>query len=1171
MSERDLLALVLDEALKLAAPAVEAGRSAHDLRRAFAGAGWDLDAVAGLDVGLLGDAVGEVVSVLEGLIALTDGRPLDFAAIAGLLGDVADAMQAVDALAETLGEPLELSDDDVGALAVDILDFLVVTYLQRHHPLVLQVLVMLALADPPDLAGPARLEARPGRIPTRRPRLALHRLPDLLSDPVAVLRERWLPADAQGRRGLESQEAADLLADRLFPQLAILGRALGARAVYGTPMAAEGAFGVFASARMAHALTVLGTVPLPIGPGDSAPLADEAALGAALEVGATVLLSGRAGGDGMGVVVLPHGEAHVDVALSRWHLSLELGTATTPGEPPLGFAFDGSGVSLLPGASPGFRAALGVRRISEPGRPAVVLGSESTRLQIGGVAAEVGGRFGADGVSPWVEADLLDARIVVVPGDGDTFLRAVLPPEGLQVPFELGARWATGEGLTFRGGASLEVALPVGVDLGFLKIPVVNLSLGISEEGLALGLAATADLTLGPIAASIERMGVALELGPERPGAAMVGPVGVRLRFLPPKGIGMGVDAGPVSGGGYIFLDPDAGEYAGLLHLEIGPVSATAVGLLQTRLPGGVDGFSLVTLISAGFPPIQLGYGFTLNGLGGLLGINRAVDLDALRDGVRSGALGSLLFPEDPVPRARQIIADVGAIFPPAEGQFVIGPMVKLGWGTPTLISATLAVVIQFPTFVVAILGRIQVALPEEGESAVLLLRIDVVGIVDPGRGEVSVDGSLTGSRVAAFAIEGDFAMRLRVGPDPVFALSVGGFHPRFTPPPGFPALRRLAIALSAGDNPVLRLEAYTAITPATLQFGARAYLYAAVDLGLVGFFELEAELGFDVLVRFAPFGFEASLGAHVAIRRNGAVFAGVDLRATLTGPSPWEVTGRATVKVAFVEATVRVHHRIGGEAPQPPPPAVPLADLARTALGDPGNWRAVLPAHDPGVGVREAAPGEQRLLVHPLGALEVRQTVAPLDIALERAGEGRIEGPTTLRLDGVTTGAGAALPTTPTSDMFAPGQFFAMTEAERLTRPAFESFRSGAVVGVDHIETGAAVGFAPGFEDIVIDAPDAPAVRVQRAPLSALTMYHSLAATPAARGRQAALARFDGPPLGVGVREARWQVSVAADAATVAPTAPSVATFATAAEARIAGGGAGAIITPADAGRDAP
>jgi hypothetical protein len=624
----------------------------------------------------------------------------------------------------------------------------------------------------------------------------------------------------------------------------------------------------------------------------------------------------------------------------------------------------------------------------------------------------------------------------------------------------------------------------------------------------------------------------------------------------------MSLDAGPVAGGGYIFLDPDAGEYAGILHLEIGPVSVTAIGLLQTKLPGGADGFSLVVIISAEFGPIQLSYGFTLNGLGGLFGINRAMNVDELRDRVRSGAAGSLLFPTDPIPRARQIIADVGAIFPPAQGQFVVGPMIKIGWGSPSLITATLAVVIQFPTIVIAIIGRLQIALPEPGEEAIIDLHVDFVGVIDPGRGEVSIDGTLTGSKVAVFPIDGSFALRLRFGRDPLFALSAGGFHPKFPLPAGVPALKRLSISLATGDNPRLRLEAYQALTPATLQFGARAQLYFSFDLGMIGFFELDAQFAFDVLIQFSPFGLEAGLHLQVMIRRNGSPFAGVELNGSLKGPAPWDLDGSAKIKVAFIEHSVHVHKTIGEPADLLTPPEVEISTVIRGAFGEVTSWRTVLPALDAGVRVGAVQVSENELIAHPLGELEVRQNRAPLGVTLEKIGEATVTGPALVDIEHVRLGQQAIPRADVTKDQFAPGQFFRMPDEQKLTGPAFEPMASGRRAGVANVAHYGAIAFEPTYEDKVVDAPDAPARLVRTAPLSGLVLTHAMAAGPAAAGVAARRGRFAGPDMGVTVQEPEWAV-VAADETATTLAGNVTAVYDTAAQARAASRGEPAIVVP--------
>ena len=83
----------------------------------------------------------------------------------------------------------------------------------------------------------------------------------------------------------------------------------------------------------------------------------------------------------------------------------------------------------------------------------------------------------------------------------------------------------------------------------------------------------------------------------------------------------------------------------------------SAVGLLTTRLPDGRQGYSLLISIAAsGFTPIQLGLGFTLNGMGGLLGLNRSAGVEALRAGLKNKTLDAVLFPADPLAQLPHLV-----------------------------------------------------------------------------------------------------------------------------------------------------------------------------------------------------------------------------------------------------------------------------------------------------------------------------------------------------------------------------------------------------------------------------------------------------------------------------------------------------------------------------------
>ena len=290
------------------------------------------------------------------------------------------------------------------------------------------------------------------------------------------------------------------------------------------------------------------------------------------------------------------------------------------------------------------------------------------------------------------------------------------------------------------------------------------MSVGIEGQRFPTALAVDVKAALGPLQAVVEQIGLAvdLELRDDRSGNA--GLLDIALGFKPPRGAGLSIDTGLVRGGGFLAYDPVKGEYAGVAELSIaGIVTVKAIGIITTRLPDGSEGFSLLIIISGEFTPIQLGFGFTLNGVGGLLGVNRAVRLDVLRDGVRTGAVNNVLFPADVIANAPRIISDLRAIFPPQERTFVVGPMARFGWGTPALVTLTIGVIVEIPPGNIAILGVLKVALPHE-EVALIRLQVNFVGTLDFEQKLLAFDASLFDSHIVLVPLAGDMAVRLSWG-----------------------------------------------------------------------------------------------------------------------------------------------------------------------------------------------------------------------------------------------------------------------------------------------------------------------------------------------------------------------------------------------------------------------
>ncbi|MEU6578245.1 DUF6603 domain-containing protein [Streptomyces sp. NPDC046805] len=1105
---------LVTEILRLIAPLTEAVANPHQLAALLARTGWNPAAAGERGAGEVAAWLETAASAVGGLEELVAHPPQDLEGL-GLLLDVVG--NAVDLVREV---PPALGAFDAAAFAEDVVHFLVTDWLLRHHQVLYHVLVLLGVVVLPEEAGPqspvVNQDGEPVRTDVARARLRPQRLVELVTDPVASLRADYLP------RGLVDEAAADALAATLLPRLGGLLHELGVRIVAGLGDTTGSGLDE-ASVALGRRMLTLG-IPVRLAPGIGG------------EIGATLGISSPGSG-GLGVVVVPRGAAAVDQLLGGgWALRADLsgaGPAVSIGPQGVAFATDTAGRVEL---------ALEVRKTGEEqNAPALLLGSATgTRLEVGAFRAWLKavledtpeGAEGRDDVEIGIAAD--KAAVVVAGGDGDGFLAKVLPPEGLRTEFALGLQWSRRKGLSFTGSAGLDATLPVNTRLGPIELQALHLQLGAdTADGKLRGaVSATARLALGPVQATVERFGLGATLATTD---GNLGPVGLGAAFDPPKGAALAVGAGPVTGGGYLFFDERKQEYAGVLALQLESIALKAVGLLTTRMPDGSEGFSLLILVSAEFTPIQLGFGFTLAGVGGLIGINRSVSVDALRAGIRTRALDSVLFPRDPLARAPEIIATLGAVLPPTPGRHVVGPMARIGWGTPTLLTLDLGLLLELPTPVrLVILGRLRMALPTE-EAAAVVVNMDVLGVIDFERGEASVDATLYDSRIAAFPLTGDMAMRARWKGTPSFALSAGGFHPRFQRPEGFPELRRLNLALLSGDNPRVRLEAYFALTSNTLQFGARLELYAAA-LG----FSVEGLLAFDALVQFDPFGFEAVIAGHLALKRGSRTLMGIGAEVALSGPAPWHVRGRARFELLFFSGEISFDRTLGERGASPASPAaVNVTTEVEKALADPRNWTAQLTGTGRTlVTLRELPQTEGQLIVHPLGGLSFTQRVAPLGVTLAHVGNAPVDGDHRVDLERELTVEDTDPATepvtvrlTPTKEYFAPAQFLDLTDEEKISAPSFDLLTAGATAedALDRRRELAGVFASPiAYEEIVEDGPHRTATPGAPAGPALRATALRTAAAPAARAatRRSGRRRFAAAPRSLGVRDTRWTVA---------------------------------------------
>lgn len=953
--------------------------------------------------------------IVPGVVALGE-------AFAAVCSDVADL--ATTPIPSGLPAPLDTEAFWVD-LAENALAHVIHLVMAERAPKALAIL---------ELLGVAEIETRDetGLVVTRPAAFRWADLPRLVSDPVGLVR------DAYGWGGSFDQERLITAVTHVAYAFGLAGRPAAPQQVVSTfwdveqddtddmtihqvsfPFVTRETVG---SAVVQRALEV-GLLGIPdehrTGAATGFALTLQAEAGMSLGIAITDTVSLRLEGDlqGGAVVALRDGDLGVSTAVGG-SLAARLG-GTVTARPAVPWAFGDPKGTRLETARLGLQVTVAASTSGEP--PEVTL--------------RVDGDFTA----------YLDLS------GGDSFVTALLGGESHALPFTTGVLWSSRTGLRFLGapgggdgaaGAHLSTTIPVNLDLaGVLRLSSVTLDAGAAERGAALMALATGRLSLGPFTVTFKGIGVAATVAAPADGAGNLGPLDVGFALAGPEAIGLSISAAAVSGGGYLEVDREAGRYVGVAELTLlGTVSVKAIGIITTRMPDGSDGFALLLLITAeGFTPVQLGMGFALTGIGGLIALNRTVDADVVRGGLKDGILDSVLFVKDPVKNADRVISTLDQVFPLAKDRLVVGPLAEISWGTPAIVHLRLALLLDLPMPVRAvILAALSVTLPKP-EAPVVEIHVDAIGVLDLAKGQLALDASLHDSRILSFTLTGDLALRLDWGgSNPGFLLSVGGFHPRFRPPPGLRPLNRLALQLTSGSNPLVRFEAYLAVTSNTLQLGARA----SVKLE-VGGFAVEGGGSFDTLVQWSPFHLEVDVAAWVRITAGGATILSLSLALSVTGPAPWHLTGTAEFHILLISVSVHVDLTLGQSSTATVAvEAVDVPGLIWDAVSTPSAWQAVLPASVTPGATTSADVSSDRVLAHPLATVSVRQKIAPLGIRVTHVGA-RVpkSAPAAYTLT-LTAPNGAVA--TPLSDLFARAQYAEVPAEQRLSAPSFESFASG-------------------------------------------------------------------------------------------------------------------------------
>lgn len=805
------------------------------------------------------------------------------------------------------------------------------------------------------------------------------------------------------------------------------------------------------------------------------------------QIGAKILpLSANpSGSTNAGLAIVPLGTINLNKSIdlgNGWSssaninasLQVDYGVLITPGNVSFGL-LPGSGGSVTASID----ADIGIIKKNQNNGKIIFFGrSDGLRLQANSVGITAGIHSGSGELHLKISFDGL--QLVISTSDADSFLHNILGDTEQTVDLSCAIIYSSKTGIHFEGNPGFEMTIPVNKTLSIVELDTLSIGISISDSGLNLIVDVSGNVTLGPLTATVDKVGIKLSLDKVETGQpqGLLGGLDMKFGFKPPNGLGLAIDAEIAKGGGYIFFDTDKGEYAGILEVAVGlpmeEVQVKIIGILDTKMPDGSEGFSFLLIVTVEFPAIQLGFGFTLNGLGGLAGINRTMSVDALRAGVKNHTLNDIMFPDDPIiPKAPQIISEVSAIFPVAQDRYVFAPMIKLGW--EDILTAEIGVVLEIPDPVrIALLGIIKVVLPPDSDAEIIIINMDILGILDLEKKTFSLDGTLYDSRIVIFSLSGDMALRLGWGDSPTFALSVGGLNPHFQPPPNFPTLRRLTISVSY-DKVNLSLDTYLAVTSNTLQFGAHLQLTASI-----AGFDIYGYFGFDVLIILSPFSFIADMKAVVEVKKGSLTLMGVDLELTLTGPTPWHGYGKATINILFISVTAHVDITVGDPAQSQPLSPVQVLSKLTDALQASRNWTGSMPGDlERAVTFASAPTDDKIILVHPLSNLAFHQKEVPLGLTITQFASGKPADADYFDIVDVKINNNPDITNQPAYDYFAMGQFQTMSDADKLSAPSFVQKRSGMTIGTTSVSNGTVSNLELGYETFIVDDLNIPATKL--------------------------------------------------------------------------------------------
>lgn len=403
------------------------------------------------------------------------------------------------------------------------------------------------------------------------------------------------------------------------------------------------------------------------------------------------------------------------------------------------------------------------------------------------------------------------------------------------------------------------------VDVGASFGPFALTRVGLTYADQIATLAFDASIRLGPLTLAADGLGIGSSLASFSPEFALTG-------------LGISYSSPPLEIGGSILRVPSSQLPPGVtLQLDgtvvVSAESFTLAGVASyAEFTSGLP--SLFVFVEIGIP---LGGppAFFVTGLMGGFGFNAQLVIPG-QDEVAAFPLLAMV--STPPPSGPLTPAQVLQVL---EGRAPLEGVTKV-WVSPRAGSYWLAAGLQFTTYellrtsamlvaefgdelVFALLGlsTMELPLPESGAATCAFVELQLRVVLKPTEGSFEASAILSRNSYVLTPechLTGGFAMSIWFGDNPnagQFVLTIGGYHPAFTPPSYFPVVPRLGFRWAVSDVVSITGGAYFALTTScAMTGGSLEVLYQSGNLK--AWFIAVA----DFLVSWHPFFYDA----HVAV-----------------------------------------------------------------------------------------------------------------------------------------------------------------------------------------------------------------------------------------------------------------------------------------------------------------